>query len=278
MWNMEWSALSVRIASLIEAGTYFIRTIATGENDHYSITDELMRNAKDVVLRLYRLQENYGAQLPQPARVCLCQFITQYNGLFRNVAGGLPATQGALTLLASFRSEFSYLLTDTDAVGQSLVVRASMHLQRSIVADPSVKESWNRAFSQGETACERLGATHLLLHGVWAFKASEAGERTDLVLGVPLSVNNEVLTSAATLVLTEWKVVRAKTELNEKAQQAHYQAQRYSSGILAGFELSSRRYLVIVSSDWLAIPSSFQEGWDNPAMDIYNDLDPRRKS
>jgi len=151
-------------------------------------------------------------------------------------------------------------VNDAEAVGRSLVARAFAHLQRSIVADSVVQDRWKKAFDEGETACEKLGAVQFLLHGVWAFKASATGERTDLVFGEPLVVENEVRTAADTLVLTEWKVVKDQRELTLKANQALEQARRYSGGILAGFELSSRRYLVIVSSDLLPMPALKQEG------------------
>jgi hypothetical protein len=260
MWNIEWSKLSARIAALLEAATYFVRTVGTGEGDTSNMTNELLRNAKETVDRIKTFSNNHGPQIPESAREALDRFVTLYNGQFPNTSGGLPATQGALTLLASFRGEFNYLVNDAEAVGRSLVVRAFTHLQRSIVADAVIRERWKVAFDQGETACERLGAAHFLLHGVWAFKASATGERTDLVFGVPLIVTNEVRTAADTLVLTEWKVVKHKSEMASQADQALKQARRYSSGILAGFELSSRRYLVIVSDDFLPPPENEQEG------------------
>jgi hypothetical protein len=63
-------------------------------------------------------------------------------------------------------------------------------------------------------------------------------------------VDNEARPAADALVLTEWKVVRGETERESKAEQAYEQARLYASGSLAGFELSSRRYLVLVSDKW----------------------------
>ena len=257
MWNIEWSKLSARIAGLLEAATYFVRT---GEADTSNITNELLRKARDTVDRIKTFSNNHGPQIPQSAREVLDRFVTLYNGQFPNTSGGLPATAGALTLLACFRGEFDYLVSDAEAVGRSLVARAFTHLQRSIVADAVIQDRWKAAFKQGETACEKLGAVHFLLHGVWAFKASATGGRTDLVLGVPLPVTDEVRTAADTLVLTEWKVVKDKGEMESQAKQALQQARRYSSGVLAGFELSTRRYLVIVSDDFLALPENKQDG------------------
>lgn len=100
-----------------------------------------------------------------------------------------------------------------------------------------------------------LGGCHLLSRGIWAFKTSAEGERTDLVLGGELDIESkEVQRSSIGLILTEWKVVRKDGELQEKIKQAYEQAKLYRSGILAGFEVASPRYLVMVSLDHLEIP------------------------
>jgi hypothetical protein len=67
-------------------------------------------------------------------------------------------------------------------------------------------------------------------------------------------MDNEVRPAADALVLTEWKIVRAETELESKAQEAYDQARMYSSGSLAGFELSSRRYFLKVARKRHLIP------------------------
>ena len=89
-----------------------------------------------------------------------------------------------------------------------------------------------RRLEKGETHCEMLGAAHLLSHGIWGFKASAKGERTDLILGEPLTDLSEVESTAEALVLTEWKVVRKSNELQDKAEEALEQAKRYACGVL----------------------------------------------
>jgi hypothetical protein len=162
-------------------------------------------------------------------------------------------------MLASFRAEFEHLLADREIVTRSLVVRAFTHLQRSIVADEAIKRRWQEAFEYGEISCEQLGACQLLSHGIWAFKTSAKGERTDLVLGVPLEVTDDVRRAADALVLTEWKLVREPRELLTKAEEAYRQAKRYNEGIFGGFELASRKYLILVSRDRLEMPGPLKE-------------------
>jgi hypothetical protein len=96
--------------------------------------------------------------------------------------------------------------------------------------------------SRAAGKCEKLGAAHLLLHGIWAFKVSATGERTDLVLGEKLEITPQVEAASEALVLTEWKCVRKPGELDHKINEAFSQAKIYSVGVLADFELASRRY------------------------------------
>lgn len=184
------------------------------------------------------------------------------------LSGSLPRSdQGAgftgviagITFLGALRAQFEYEMADTEVKARSLVSRAFLHLKRSIVADGAFRERWKQAFDQqDETRCEKLGAIHLLQHGIWAFKASAIGEQTDLVLGEPVDVN-EVQGAAVALVLTEWKVVRKPNEAEAKATEARSQARRYSQSAMAGFELASRRYVVLVSAERLNLPASVAE-------------------
>jgi hypothetical protein len=259
MWQVEWGAISARIQALLEAGTFFFETIKAGEHDTGSAGNELIRNGKELIERLVGFQRNFANQLPEPAPKCLSNFVTASKNAVSSGAG-IPTIQELLTVLASYRAEFNYIVSDNEAVARSLVARAFSHLQRSIVADAEVQKKWAVAFDSGEIACEKLGATHLLWHGIWAFKADAQGERTDLVLGVPLEITSEVRDAADALVLTEWKLLKKTGDLDAHCDQAFKQAQRYSVGILAGFELSTRRYLVVVSQDHLTMPAARQEG------------------
>jgi hypothetical protein len=125
-------------------------------------------------------------------------------------AGGPPdalreRVWAALVSLVAFETEMSFLLSDVQASIRSRSERAFSHLQRSIVVDESIRARWLKAFKEGEVACEKLGAVHLLLHGIWAFKVDAAGARTDLVLEEPAGDVAAVQRYADGLVLTEWK-------------------------------------------------------------------------
>lgn len=171
------------------------------------------------------------------------------------------ATVQAMTSLVALRPALDSLIGFTVRV-HGLVERAFAHLQRLIVVDDEIGDKWRAAFDRrrGEEKCEQMGATHLLLHGIWAFKVDAKGEKTDLVLKEPLEVNDGLRRAATSLVLTEWKKVRSPKELNKKIKEAKEQAGLYAGGCLAGFELESTRFLVMVSNERIAMPEDIQEG------------------
>jgi hypothetical protein len=254
----EWRAISARIQALVDAGRFFFDAIgptpsrsATGPQ---ATSQELLaKKAAETIFHIRRFANAYESQFPDGVKACMQLFLNDH----RDQHG-----QNAMSLLIAldvFRAEFEHLIADAEPIVRSLTARAFTHLQRSIVADDTIRERWKRAFSDGETACEALGACHLLGHGIWAFKTSATGERTDLVLGEPLGITDDIRSASQGLVLTEWKLVRKLTELQEKTQEAFFQAKRYCQGILAGYELASIRYLVIVSEDCLDMPSARQE-------------------
>ncbi|MGO9229493.1 MAG: hypothetical protein ACLQKA_09830 [Bryobacteraceae bacterium] len=264
MWMTEWRAISARIEALLRAGEFFLRT---NDNDNHGSAEVLIGNAGATEFHIRRFLNEHGAQLQNAPRACLSLFVEEWKARFggadKNDPFGTPhgfsGATAVLTFLASFRADFEYLIADTEATVRSLVVRAFNHLQRSIVADDLVRERWRAAFEAGETSCEALGACHLLAHGIWAFKTSAAGERTDLVLGEQLDVTSEIEGASQGLVLTEWKRVRGPDEPKKMCRAAYEQARRYRAGILAGFEVASPRYLVIVSKGHIEMPIPIQE-------------------
>lgn len=266
MWNTEWQAISARISGLIGAGTFFLQT---EENDDYSVSEDLIQNAKRTAEDVVRFRDRYANLLPPHALVCLDNFIRSYDGRFfilptnkvSPMPGGFGGVTVAVTALESFRIELDHLLADADEVTRSLAIRAFLHLQRSIVADSAVRERWISAYSKGEIACEKLGACHLLLHGIFAFKAVGAGEQTDLVMNEPMVLDDDIRRASQGLVLTEWKLVRTPEQLKTQCEAAYKQASSYSRGILNGFSVASTRYLVMVSEEAMKMPEPITDGF-----------------
>jgi hypothetical protein len=254
VWRTEWQAISGRIQGLLEAGRFYLASLSIQREDPYNVADgELLPQIARVIEVLMQFAADYERVLPPTAAASLKRFIERSHrwDFTPGALRGLPAVQGFLTVLASFRSEFTYQISDSAAVAKRLSERAFTHLQRSIVADPDMRERWGQAFEVGETACEKLGGAHLLLHGIWAFKVNAEGERTDLVLGEPLRDLSEAERTAEAIT---------EPELDGKIRQAQAQAARYASGALAGFELAQYRYLVMVSQRVLPMPPDVSEG------------------
>jgi hypothetical protein len=265
VWITEWQAISARIAGLVGAGTFFLQT---KENDDFNVSDDLIQNATRVAKKLVAFRAEYADLLPAYVLKCLNNFVAAYDGQFDILPtdkvspkpNGFSGVTVAITTLESFRIEFNHLLADIDELTRSLAVRALLHLQRSIVADSSIRERWVAAYQAGETACEKLGACHLLIHGIWAFKAVGIGEQTDLVMNEPLILNDDIRRASHGLVLTEWKVVRTAEQLKSQCEAAYKQAVSYNRGVLAGFPVGSTRYLVMVSEDAMKMPDSTVDG------------------
>ncbi len=238
----------------------FAQFWAARATDPYgTVVRELVPHAHLIFQDIIKFKDNYTSSLPPTAVASLDRFLTNHTQNFMAPPiRGIDGLKFVLPCLASFRSEFTFQLSDIQAVAKRTTERAFEHLKRSIIADESVKQRWIDAFKLGETKCEKLGAAHLLLHGIWAFKADAAGERTDLILGGPLNLS-QVESIAEALILTEWKLVRSDKEINEQAKQALTQARIYSRSSLAGFELASYRYLVLVSDNALDMPTDINE-------------------
>lgn len=259
-WKPDWEAMNARIAALIDAGDFYLRGQSSKTGDPYGVaTKRLMPASERLFHDVKRFSHRFDPSLPGTARTVLSAFLGENEGLFTDRSiPAFPGVRARLTVLAALRSELSYHLHDAEAIALSLTERAFVHLQRSITADPTIRERWVAAFAAGERACESLGANHLLLHGIWAFKVSEAGEQTDLVLDEPITDVGAIERTSLGLVLTEWKLVRAVDKASGRAEAAVRQAERYSVGVLASVELSNHRYIVLVSEKHLPARPSIE--------------------
>ncbi len=260
-WRIEWNSISNRINGLLEAGNFLFLTTRDTSTENRAVFKNVLMPQLETLRQIVQAFLDVWRSSVSPAAVeCIERFLEKSRSLCDQDWAKLHNVQTTFTLLASFRAELSYHLSDMQAVSQRLSERAFIHLQRSIIADSHIRGRWKKAFRSGEPSCEKLGAAHLLGHGIWCFKASAEGERTDLILGEPLRDLHQIESAAEALVLTEWKIVRDPIkEVGKKSADALKQARRYSSGILAGFELTTYRYLVIVSEGVLEMPEDINE-------------------
>jgi len=263
-WYQEWWALSARIHGLLDAGSFFYGALEHSSSDDMSVRQNiLLAGAEKIFKNLNKYLEEYQSTFPKEALESLKGFLEQSEIKKFNFKPDPGQERGhvqfALTSLAAFRSEFSYIIADTQAVALRITERAFAHLQRSIIADDEIRRKWLAAFSDGEPKCEKLGSLHLLSHGIWAFKAHAEKGRTDLILNEPLSDTLMIEKTSTALVLTEWKVVRQSNELDAKIREAYEQTKIYTAGVLSGIELVNYRYLVIVSEKSFIMPADIIE-------------------
>jgi len=260
-WITAWDALSARIQGLLDSGSFFFQALHTSSEDPYSVRKKvLLIHAEQIFNNLNTFMSDYRSILPPEAYQCIERFLgsepinsIDFRPPQQSQVRGI--VQLALTALAAFRSEFSYLIADTQAIAWKTTERAFVHLQRSIEVDSEVKGKWRTAFDEGgERECEKLGSIHLLSHGIWAFKVDAIGGQTDLVMNEPLSTLSMIENVADCLVLTEWKLVREAQDLQAKIDEALRQAELYSSGALGGIELARYRYLIMVTREKTEMP------------------------
>lgn len=250
-WCDTWKAISARIEGIKEAGNLMALSMANGSADDGSIAKTWINpELAEIKTELENFLENNCNEIPIKARESLQRIAKDKNWLQEKASKNAKAIIQSISALIAFRSEFDYLIRDNEVEGCNRTERAFEHLCRLIVTDEEVNKKWKSKFETGETACEKLGAAHLLSHGIWAFKIDAEGARTDLVYNEKPLDEFSVRRTASTLVLTEWKKV---TENNyfKKAADAKEQIRAYRSSALGDIELKRTHYIVLVSNKQL---------------------------
>jgi hypothetical protein len=260
----QWRALASRIRGLMHSGELHAHYLSVRLSGSYGRGKRLLEQGASIFTALESFLSTFGSSLPESARVAMTNFITVNRGLMtRRVTGTSDELQerawATLVLLGAFETEMTFILADVQESIRARSERALLHLQRSLVVDETLRVAWLKAFDAGEIECERRGAVHMLLHGIWAFKINAAGERTDLVFQEPRDRLAGAERFAEGLVLTEWKKASSEDEVQGKFDEARAQAQRYAVGSLGGLELSSVRYLIAVSRRQVPTPCDLHE-------------------
>ncbi len=260
-WRTDWKSITDRMAGLFSAARFYIDSRPINNMDYGGIGNKILLPGIAYLMgRLIDFDTNHRHSIPKEARSELEIYIENNRGKFMEIPGKVDDPIGDLQFrfvsLKAFCTEMDALLSDTKTYVLRLTERAFRHLQRLIVVDADTRMKWGEAFKAGETKCEKLGAVHLLWHGIWAFKADAEGERTDLIMGEPIDSSNleEIGNSAEALVFTEWKVAVEKRDNMKQIEQGIRQAKRYSSGALGGFELRDYRYIVLLTRETFTPP------------------------
>lgn len=251
MFSMFWLAISRRIRGLMQAADLQAQLMLSDNNDTFGVQKYIGNSYNDIFNKIKQFSDDHNGELPTEIEQAISSFVAKWCSLFAEARSNASKARAAIVLLAALEAEITYLLSDQQAKIQSRTERAFLHLKRSLAADDHQRSIWQSAFgTKGETACEKLGASHLLLHGIYAFKVGAEGARTDLILSSFPEID-DVAGAVDGLVLTEWKVASCSQDANKRYAEAKKQAQSYADGVLAGIELNQIRYLVVVTEKQL---------------------------
>lgn len=260
MLQTEWDAITSRVRGLQVACGVFYPAVESKGSDYYGVSNSsLIPLAREIHRDIEGLRRKYENQLAPSARTAIDEFLQRHASLFKD-ANGLAGVGATTVALSSIAATVTTLLADREARARSIAERAFAHLQRLLVADDEVRAKWQRAFAVGEVACEGLGGAHLLQHGIYAFKVTAKGERTDLVFGEPLELGEAERTSPSALVLTEWKVARTGGDVETKLQEARRQAAFYATGSISDLELTTVRFAVVVTEKRHDLANEVRDG------------------
>jgi len=255
-WISRWKNISSKIANLQEVSRSYFDSINSFGVDHYGIGgSSIIPAAREIYAEILELKK-ISIVLPHEVIVLINKLEKTFSGHHKFT--GIPGVGGAMVLLGIFNSEMNHYLKDHETVMKDKVKLSLVHLQRTLLVDSELRHKWTQAFNEGEAAIEKLGANHLLSHGLWAFKPLEESKRADLVLSAPIKLD-EVQEVGATLVLTEWKKVNFEN-LAEKSKEALTQARKYGASPVAATELRKEKYLIMVSENRTEMPIPVNDG------------------
>jgi len=253
--NDQWFTISARIKSLREAGALYA-ALQAHHPDQHGASQYLCLQSRSLINEIKEFRQTFSSSLPSEAIRGIDKFVSSQLANAALKETDLRAARAAIIGLAALDGEITYILSARQEQIRIRSERAFLLLQRLLAVDKDVRSKWEKAFKDGEVACERLGAVHLLSQGIYAFKINAEGARTDLVFGEP--PDETTLTRAVDgIVLTEWKLATSKNA-HKTLESAREQAERYRCGPLAGIELTAYRYLVAVSLEELeTLPSDY---------------------
>ena len=250
----EIDLLTSRIQGLQQTCKIIFEGLSIRSEDSYGSLKLLLNEIEELLSCLSTFSNNFETFLPSHFLKKHQEIQDKFPGLKKQansssdaVASGSQAVMWALAQLSAVANILSYDLKNSQIFIKSKVEIAFHHLQYCIIANDSVKNDWNYKIHD-EPSFEKLGAAHLLLHNIWAFKANGTVFRTDLILTQP---NDDISSNATGLVLTEWKKADQKN-VDRKIDEAMQQAIKYSQYALPN-ELSICRYLIMVSEKYLNI-------------------------
>ncbi|MBC7372281.1 MAG: hypothetical protein H7326_11985 [Bdellovibrionaceae bacterium] len=254
-WISRWKIISTQITQIQEVSRSYFDSINSFGVDHYGIGgSSLIPAARDIFAEVVDMKKSFP-MIPRDVIMIIAKLEKNFSSHHKFT--GIPGVGGAMVHLGIFNSEMNFYLKNNETLIKDKVKLAFLHLQRTLIVDADARKKWTTAFNEGEESIEKLGANHLLAHGLWAFKSCDETLKKDLVLGTAIRAE-EVQAVGACLVLTEWKKTTPETIL-EQSKAAFADARKHSEEPVAGSELKFEKYLILVSENLLSVPASVVE-------------------
>lgn len=255
-----WRPLSDRIHGLNEAAK-LDAALRPGNPGMTGATRFLARQCDEIFAELEVFKNSFRSSLPPSALAALDQAPGLHGRLLTDGGPAVDINRGltanSLVHLQAIESAVTFSLSGLEEQILSTTERALQHLQRSLIVDDTLRSRWIGAFDRREDHVEALGAVHLLGHGIFAFKVSSTGARTDLVL--PDLIPGDVSRYSSGIVLTEWKLAKPKDNPEAKFAEARAQAALYASGPLSAIELRRTRYAIVVTKEPIPCPADGEQ-------------------
>jgi hypothetical protein len=261
MLSERWRAISALIKGITDSADVLAQFLQIHAADSYGVQRAVGTECAKALELLVEFARGFEAVLPATVHQRITEFSTARRTLFEGAKEEGDKARAAVVLLSALRAELSFMLSDEQELIRSKTERAFLHLQRMLAVNSRERDVWVEAYSSGEVECEKLGAVHLLWHGIYAFKVDGVGARTDLISPEPPDLN-QAARVADGLVLTEWKLADA-SNASAKFREAQNQARLYREGVLAGIELARYRFIIAISQKVLppaTIPDDLESG------------------
>ena len=247
----EWQTLSASISGVWKTAEILYAAYGC-RAEETAIARSLVPLCKRTWGEMEAFYNRAKSQLDDRVRTRMDEFLRETKGVFEqkiyNSCNFAVSTE-MVGYLVGLQTQIDYLMTDRQSHLRNLLERTLVHLQSRLVADDGFRETWQKAFREGEVKCEQLGECQMLLHGIWPIKAYSKKERTDLLIPSRQGVR-EVVGHFEGAILTEWKKIEKSDQklITDKCAEARQQAHLYESGSLSGMELHTDKYIIIVSS------------------------------
>src|ERR1700733_13875963 len=133
-WIERWRAIAARIEGLIRSGEYVVSALQRNDGDSFGIVRHwIAPELERITSELRAFRDSSQAELPRAAVEALNRFFVQ--DWFTKQPELINTNLVSIAAIATVRSEFEYLIHDSEVEGRNRTEVAFEHLQRMIAVD-----------------------------------------------------------------------------------------------------------------------------------------------